>query len=272
MRKVVLFCGNEVSKNLKEILSKKGDIMFAEDVNLADLIIVQEEFLSRMPDISNLPFTPLLIVCDYDYQTSLPELLCKNGIYSLLSKDSSKREVLDKVDFSLRVRSKLLEIQDDLRKAESERTRFEENIWELIDYAKFFLVVLDKDLNIRVCNDSLASILGLRDGKEAVGMNWLNFTPEESRESLKRVYSYLLSGDETHKEFVEEIVTATNEVIFIKWFNRLANGSLLLRVGVATSSENNSRKTIDDVRLYFKNVIEKDRTMIEVLKKSINVC
>jgi len=145
----------------------------------------------------------------------------------------------------------------------------EKGIWDILNYSNIFVLVLDKNLKIALCNKYLAKHLGYNDEKDVIGLEWKNFLPPSTAYAMKEIYEAIKSGREEFKEFTTEIIPKEGNSFAVKWFNSYINGEdeVLIRIGTPIGTRREHNEGIDALRLYYRNVIDKDRTTIQSIKE-----
>jgi len=164
--------------------------------------------------------------------------------------------------------SKLKETKEELNKAFKEKEALTKAIWDILNYSEIFVVLLDSKMNIVLINYKLATKLGFKDEKEAVGRCWLDFIKPEEHVQMTAIH-YTLTHEkdiEKYREVVNDIVKLDGKVCTIKWFNFSVNNksNLTLSLGIPTNFP--TEITEESLRTYYKDVLRKDRTMIKSLR------
>ena len=143
-------------------------------------------------------------------------------------------------------------------------------IWDMLNHALIFIVLLDKDLNIRLANYSLAKELGFNSEKEIIGTEWLVFIEPVMHDILREVQSNMLSGGTDYREFTNNIVSKNKELIKVKWFNTYANNNSHLCVSIGVPYKDiSANESVDSVRSYFRDIVDRDKTMIQAIKQTM---
>ena len=84
---------------------------------------------------------------------------------------------------------KSLETELDRTKKELGATR--KAIWDMLNYANMYVVILDKEMRIKLINYSLATELGFASEDEPIGKCWLDFIPENEHDKMSTVHESL---------------------------------------------------------------------------------
>jgi len=155
-----------------------------------------------------------------------------------------------------------------------EATTLKKAIWDIINYAQMYVVILDKHMIIRLINHSLAKELGFENERDVIGKCWKEFVPDNQQMQVMSVHYTLANEPENYKkysEFVNDIKTPSGEVITIKWFNVPINGGYNMTYSMGLKIDPGKKAAVvkiseDSVRTYYRDIIEKDRTMIQSLR------
>lgn len=144
-------------------------------------------------------------------------------------------------------------------------------MWDMLNYASIFIVLLDEDMYVKLANWCLATHLGFKDEKDIIGKCWLDFISNDDKQHIKRVHKIISDADETEsKKYIEitnDIILPNNKKLSVKWFNIHINGqyNLTFSIGVYDAKLD---QTEDALRSYYRDIIEKDKTMIQSIKET----
>lgn len=161
---------------------------------------------------------------------------------------------------------------EEIKHLKQESLDLKKAIWDMLNYTSMFVLLLDDKFNIKFMNWSLATELGFSDEKEAIGKSWLNLIPKDSLYSVQNAYKYLKSSnDEKHiesREMVTEVKRVDGSFLIVKWFNIpiSTDYDITFSMGLRATTINSHIISEDSIRSYYRDIIEKDRTMIESLK------
>jgi PAS domain-containing protein len=190
----------------------------------------------------------------------------------------SNKEILD-------LTKKLEESQLLVKDLTKQSLTLRKAIWDMLNYASIFLVLLDSKMIIKLCNWRLTTALGFQEDKEVIGKCWLTFIPEEEIDRIKMIHHDLAvnhNDQEKQKnlEVTNDIKTINGEIITVKWFNVQINSiyNMTMSLGLPINKPN-LQESEDSIRAYYRDIIDKDRTMIRSLRdvalkgvEHINVC
>lgn len=143
------------------------------------------------------------------------------------------------------------------------------NLWNILDYSNYFILVLNKELEIRLCNHMLSTVLGYKSEEEMVGKNWLEYIPEGTVDITKFVHNDTLEKKSGAVESTGEIISADGTIIVVKWFHSYINSEFDWVFSMGVPFKANEQKTIENVRDFYREVLAKDKTTIEAIKKRV---
>lgn len=147
-------------------------------------------------------------------------------------------------------------------------------IFNMLNYANMYVLVLDESMIIRYANTSLANDLGFKSYTDLVGKCWIDFLIDEEKEQVQIVHNFIADGSknwEKYKEFKNHIKTINGEIIFVHWFNSHINTDYnwSFSFGIRKNPQP-TMVSMDSIRKYYKDIIDNDRTMIESMRDFIN--
>lgn len=164
-----------------------------------------------------------------------------------------------------------LDLKDQLEETKKELLKTKAAIWDMLNYANMYVLLLDDKMNIKFINYSLAITLGFKDEFEPVGRCWLEFIKESDRDIVSNVHRCLSLEEECpkYREFTNDVVTLEKKIITVKWFNAPVNHDYNWTFSFGIASQPPSEITEESIRSYFADVIARDRTMISSLRDAI---
>jgi len=147
--------------------------------------------------------------------------------------------------------------------------KIEHALWDLFNYSSLYVIALDSDFKIQLCSYALAKILGYDTEDEILGKNFLRFILPEMTELISYVGNEVLKNNDCYNEFTNEIVSINGDIVKVKWFNSKINGNInwLFSIGIPLTKEVTIQDNIETIRAYYKNVLEKDKTMFQAIKE-----
>lgn len=143
-------------------------------------------------------------------------------------------------------------------------------IWDMLNYANMYLVVLDEKMHVKIMNWSLATKLGFKNEFEPLGRCWLDFINPKEHMWIRAVHDNLLRHTEDSKKYREvtnTIYTLDKKPIMVKWFNAIINSGMNFTFSFGLNRDAPNQVTEESVRAYYRDVLDSDRTMISALKE-----
>lgn len=156
-----------------------------------------------------------------------------------------------------------------IKKLKKEAGSLKKAIWDMLNYSSLYLVLLDQKMIIKLCNWSLAKSLGYETEKDIVGQCWLNFIPEKDIDRIKMIHNSVANkNDSTYEEVINDIKTKDGKIISVKWFNLQINNNyhMTMSLGLHLTKTIEAIQPEDSIRSFYRDVIDKDRTMIKSLR------
>lgn len=163
-------------------------------------------------------------------------------------------------------------LKQELNQVNEELNKIKSAIWDMMNYANMFVLVLDENMTIKFINWSLATALGFKTESEPVGKCWLDFIPIEEKQVITTIHKVISTNSKSSKEYQEHrnsILTISGQRLEIKWFNTQINHDYNWSFSIGLIVEKSIEITEDSIRAYYKDIINKDRTMIMALRDSI---
>jgi PAS domain S-box-containing protein len=143
------------------------------------------------------------------------------------------------------------------------------NLWNILDYSNYFVVVVDNVQEIRLCNRILSKTLGFESEVDLVGKKWGEFIPEGAKDLTALIHRETIENKSGTVESTGEIVGLDGKVIVVKWFHSLVNSELDWVFSMGVPFNIDGQETVENVRTFYKEILAKDRTTIEAIKKRI---
>jgi PAS domain S-box-containing protein len=167
--------------------------------------------------------------------------------------------------FNNRVKT-LLRVSREYKRFEITKLRIGLSLVDIFDYSDLYIILLDEYFSIRLCSFMLSKHLGYDSSEELIGRNWNDFLPIEMNE-LKDLFSN--KRKEIYKEFTNDIITKSGERISTKWFNtRIENSRIwTFSIGIPLTKRITKEDSIETMRSYWEDIIQKDRTTINIFKE-----
>lgn len=264
---------NEIKNVEVQTFENRKLLENSDNVKEADLIIMDIKFdIESFEDIYNL-------LTGLNKKTSATYLIFTNhntfdeNKISFTSKENIVCEFLNDITFRNfifvnRVKV-LLNISKIIKKTFIELQKIQSGIWNLMDHSNMFMVMLDKDMNIKLVNHHLTKVLGYNNSSELIGLNWSQFLKSPDIEIILHVISEILKGSKNYKEFTNDILFPGNQAVTVRWFNTLINSDFncVFSIGLPLTKVPSIDEDIDNIRSYFKEILEQDKNVINAMKE-----
>jgi hypothetical protein len=241
---------------------------------LADLIIIDiifedhrlELLKEGLIKINHKTTTPYLFFINNNYDLNKISFITKE--YSETIYDFINEEIFNEFIFINRIKT-LLKIPKISKFTYSEVEKIQSEIWKLLDYSNLFVVMLDRNLEIKIINYHLSKILGYDRPSDLIKKDWREFLRSPDHELIHHVYNEIIDGNQSYKEFTNDIIDLEKKTITVKWFNTLINHDFncIFSVGVPLTKDPSIDEDIDSLRAYFRDILEQDRTIINAMKE-----
>jgi PAS domain-containing protein len=172
--------------------------------------------------------------------------------------------------------SPLIKARIDVDREKAKTNIFQKAVWDMLNYANMFVLLLDDEMNIKLINWSLATVLGFKNENEPIGRCWVDFLKPKDVEWIKAVHhsiTYSTEEAEKYREVTNEVIALDGTKIRIKWFNAMINHNynFTFSMGVYDEAEMKTEITEDSIRAFYRDVIEQDKVMITALKSNLNM-
>lgn len=151
-------------------------------------------------------------------------------------------------------------------------TKLVKTIFDMLNYANMYVLVLDDKMEIKYVNQSLAVDLGFKNYKKAIGRCWLDFVNPSDKKLIVTVHKIICSGAKEagkYEEFQNSIFSLDGKKYDVTWFNSYTNGDIKWSFSFGIRKKPITEITTDSIRSYYQDVIHKDKTMIEAMRDMI---
>lgn len=156
---------------------------------------------------------------------------------------------------------------------EIRETTLRETLWNLINSSGVFVLVLDKNSKIILCNNPIAEKLGYENENNLIDLNWVdNFIPDHEKDLIKNIHNEIIEGKiKSYSEYTNDIISKDNKIITVKWFNdRIVNGQpITLSIGYEISEDKKEFEKTENIKNIWQNKIFSDRRWITDHKRGI---
>jgi len=173
-------------------------------------------------------------------------------------------------DEAKRLQMTLKKQNEAIAKLKQESSTLKKAIWDMLNYANMYVLLLDDRMIIRLINWSLATALGFENEKQVVGKCWIDYIPDEAKYLIKAAHHSLAFEPKKgkYREFVNDIMLANDQIVTVKWFNVPINSQyhMTFSMGLKVAPIEATVVSEDSIRTYYRDIIEKDRTMIQSLR------
>ena len=169
------------------------------------------------------------------------------------------------------LQKELNDVKNVLKRMTDERLSLTKAIWDMLNYANIFVLLLNSNMFVTLANWYLATKLGFVDEKEIVGKNWLDFIKKEEKILIKNVHKIISTNSKEaigYREMTNDIVSTKGEIITVKWFNTHINHEFNMTFSFGLQSDIGVDVSELSLRSYYRDIIEKDKTMIKALRDS----
>jgi len=148
-------------------------------------------------------------------------------------------------------------------------------IFNMLNFTSIYVLILDNRMNIKFINNSLAVDLGFRTYKELLGRCWMDFIDSKEKNVILTAHNSIINKkdnwEDKYKELKTNIVGKNGEVNSVYWFNSHINSDYNLTLSFGIKKNINPGITIESVRNYYKDILDKDRLMILSMKDTIKM-
>jgi len=162
-------------------------------------------------------------------------------------------------------------LETELDKTKKELGAMRKAVWDMLNYANMYVVILDRKMHIKLINYSLATELGFKTENEPIGKCWLDFISVEERGMISNAHNKLaFQQDNKHYGEVTNNVCRKDGTNFpVKWFNIAINSDYNVTLSFGLPKDRIMEITEDSVRSYYADISKKDKTMIQSLKDTL---
>ncbi len=176
-----------------------------------------------------------------------------------------------KIEFTNRCKL-LINISDRLSDLSQVKRKIEIGLWDVFNYSNIYLLILDPEMNIRLCSYMLAIDLGYESEDEIIGENWLDFLPDNMKTNITHIHNHIIknptSKEKRFQEVTNDIITIKKKIITVRWFNACINNGVKLTfsIGIPLTKDITKNDNIETLRAYWAEKINKDRTTIDAFR------
>ena len=166
----------------------------------------------------------------------------------------------------------LLKVSKTYYDYKQENAQLQMSLRGVFAHSNLYLLILDKDMVVKLCSVRLAHDLGFDKIEDVEGKSWLEFIPESEKGNIltlnKEVFSDIAV---THREAITPIKLKNGSELLVKWFySVLKNGhSYTFNIGVQQPASSMVESSIDEIREYWRNLIDENNATLKALKNVI---
>jgi len=186
-------------------------------------------------------------------------------IYDFIHRDFLNEELINRIHL-------LITVSKTNQNLKNEKNKVIETLYNIFNYSEWYILILDKEMNIKFCNLYLAKTLRNDNIEKLIEKNWLDFIPKNKRETIKHIHNDILNDGKLFLENINEIKHKNNKTFFIKWFNTKINHGInwIFSIGFPFyENQLTESNDINCIRNKFKELIETDRTTIQLMQEKI---
>lgn len=154
-----------------------------------------------------------------------------------------------------------------------EKNKLYISIKELMDYSNIYMVVINKDLKIKMCSLKLAKDLGYNNINEIEGKSWLDYIDKNDKTEVINIHKYIISdnknGYDKYKEINSNIILKDDSKINVKWFNAKLNNNFNCTFSIGIPYDNDEiteNDSMDDIRTYWRHIINENNSILNTLR------
>jgi len=250
--------------NSKELLSHKK--LKSVGLFIIDIILDEEDGIELSTKLSDMGIiSSRLFISGHDRKQVLDKVPEKiSYLYDFISKPIDLNVFINRIDI-------LLKCTRQLQCYANKKQLIEHALWDVFNYSNFYVIALDENLCVKLCSYSLATALGFENEDEILGENWIKFISPSFQEAIKTIHTGVLNNKDEFKEITNEILTKNGKLINVKWFNSSVKNGLTMTfsVGVPLTRNISIENNVESMRSYFKDILERDESMIRSLKNMV---
>jgi len=157
-----------------------------------------------------------------------------------------------------------------------EKKKIELDLIDVLNISKFYVMMLDKNMQVCLCSDQLALDLGYKSKKEFVGVDFSTHIPPNLQSGILGLFSKIIKHKNKTQfhEFTNDIITKYGDSLPVKWFNSYVNttSNYAFCIGMPLSRhDQHHNDTINDLRKYWSDMIQKDETLIDTFRDILDI-
>ena len=197
-----IHCFDKVDSKLINFLENNEITLYIIDIELGDKSNKGTDLALKIAH--NKTGSIILFMSGYDYTINSFSDFKGKVIYDFIKKPFSYEELASRISVLLNVSQTYNELETRLR-----NTRHA--VWDMMNYTKMFVVILDENLKVKIANWYLATELGFENEDDLLDKCWLQFVDEQleywrkkKNTKLATRYSNLFAYFQSYKEIMEK--------------------------------------------------------------------
>lgn len=244
------------------------DFVKSTDVDLfvIDIVLNHENGIEISEQLCKInPYATFLFMSGYDYSYEYVSINDCTNVFDFIKKPVPTDIFINRIQVLLQASKNYRNIT---KKLKCTQTRLSQSLWDIFNYSHFFVMALNKKMDVMLANYFLATTLGFETEKELIGKNWLKFVSEKDKHVIEYLYGEMTNKKIT-KEFINDIITKENKIIPVRWFNtnldQGENGTF--SIGVPIAGKVSKQDTEETIRSYWRDVIQENKTTVNALRE-----
>ncbi len=245
---------------ISDFQKEKFDLVVT-DVSLGQSKLSHECLQEIIEECDRVP--PILFISGLNYSfETFQNLKC---VYDFIDKPFNSDVFVNRIKLLLRV-------SDKSQKLRKEIISKNKSLWDIFNYSNFYVCMLNQEFQITLANYYLSHQLGFEEECDLIGKNFREYVPESFSNIMPKIFDGVLqTHGETH-DFVCEIMDPNTKVeVTVKWFISFINTTInsYFMIGIPLLKDITPQDSVETIRQYWRNIIERDRSTIKSLKETV---
>ena len=146
------------------------------------------------------------------------------------------------------------------------------NMWNILEYSNYYILIIDSTLTIVLCNQIFARVLGFKESLDVIGTKFSDYISKDDKYIFKSLQELLSKPNSEMSEFLSELVDKDGHKHMVKWFNSFINSDTqwTFCFGVPVKDDKFYSESVDSMRERYKDIISIHRNLIHGLKEDYN--
>lgn len=260
-----LFTFQTIDKKFYQFVKHNNIDLYIIDIVLHNDDIDGKELACQILQYQSNPI--FLFMSGYEYTLTSFCSLKGKAIYDFIAKPVNFNELKNRVSVLLNVSKTYTDLQNNIKTVKHA-------VWDIVNYSKLFVVLLDRDFKIRLANWFLAKSLGFKNEEQLIGKCWLDFISENEKPLVSELYKIIVTKEDSYYK-PGEIITRLNgnKELDVKWFSTYINNTnnLIFNIGIPLETYDYTSAE-ESIRAYYKDILAQDKTMLESLRDTMFDC